>query len=239
MYLHPACLTSSISLLSAQKKGGTTSKIIKKVFWLQHYGDAYTNLLQLNRIKVKPLPYFLGSLPSCDHRHKRRKRKPRSSRTRNHRRTQGKAASHPVAVHTASHLHPRSLSPRPRPRPAVRVKHRDLDHGQDKAEHEAGWGSCGSRSHDSSHNASRSLVARRQPPCLARPCSSSAPWPSLQPGHHSDLHFGPVGCLSCFNLVIFAMVDDLHEKTRRGHDGRRRWDTSERVHAAAAVPSRK
>lgn len=28
-----------------------------------------------------------------------------------------------------------------------------------------------------------------------------------------DLDFGPAGCLACFNLVIFAMVDDLHEKT--------------------------
>ncbi|RLN27471.1 hypothetical protein C2845_PM05G17090 [Panicum miliaceum] len=28
-----------------------------------------------------------------------------------------------------------------------------------------------------------------------------------------DLDFGPAGCLACFNLVIFAMVDDLTEKT--------------------------
>jgi brefeldin A-resistance guanine nucleotide exchange factor 1 len=28
-----------------------------------------------------------------------------------------------------------------------------------------------------------------------------------------ELDFGPAGCLACFNLVIFAMVDDLHEKT--------------------------
>ncbi|XP_072148427.1 ARF guanine-nucleotide exchange factor GNL2 [Setaria viridis] len=28
-----------------------------------------------------------------------------------------------------------------------------------------------------------------------------------------DLDFGPGGCLACFNLVIFAMVDDLTEKT--------------------------
>ncbi|XP_062203528.1 ARF guanine-nucleotide exchange factor GNL2 [Phragmites australis] len=28
-----------------------------------------------------------------------------------------------------------------------------------------------------------------------------------------DLDFGPAGCLACFNLVIFSMVDDLHEKT--------------------------
>ncbi|KQK09492.1 ARF guanine-nucleotide exchange factor GNL2 [Brachypodium distachyon] len=28
-----------------------------------------------------------------------------------------------------------------------------------------------------------------------------------------DLDLGPAGCLACFNLVIFAMVDDLHEKT--------------------------
>ncbi|KAL6842095.1 hypothetical protein ACP4OV_028074 [Aristida adscensionis] len=28
-----------------------------------------------------------------------------------------------------------------------------------------------------------------------------------------ELEFGPAGCLACFNLVIFAMVDDLHEKT--------------------------
>uniref|UniRef100_A0A0D9W1V7 SEC7 domain-containing protein n=1 Tax=Leersia perrieri TaxID=77586 RepID=A0A0D9W1V7_9ORYZ len=28
-----------------------------------------------------------------------------------------------------------------------------------------------------------------------------------------ELDFGPTGSLACFNLVIFAMVDDLHEKT--------------------------
>ena len=28
-----------------------------------------------------------------------------------------------------------------------------------------------------------------------------------------DLDLGPAGCLACFNLVIFAMVDDLTEKT--------------------------
>ncbi|KAF8678571.1 hypothetical protein HU200_046187 [Digitaria exilis] len=28
-----------------------------------------------------------------------------------------------------------------------------------------------------------------------------------------DLDFGPAGCLACFNLVVFAMVDDLTEKT--------------------------
>uniref|UniRef100_J3LV97 SEC7 domain-containing protein n=1 Tax=Oryza brachyantha TaxID=4533 RepID=J3LV97_ORYBR len=28
-----------------------------------------------------------------------------------------------------------------------------------------------------------------------------------------ELEFGPTGSLACFNLVIFAMVDDLHEKT--------------------------
>ncbi|TVU50203.1 hypothetical protein EJB05_01567, partial [Eragrostis curvula] len=28
-----------------------------------------------------------------------------------------------------------------------------------------------------------------------------------------ELDFGPAGCLACFNLVIFAMIDDLHEKT--------------------------
>lgn len=27
-----------------------------------------------------------------------------------------------------------------------------------------------------------------------------------------ELDFSPLNCINCFNLVIFAMVDDLHEK---------------------------
>jgi brefeldin A-resistance guanine nucleotide exchange factor 1 len=27
-----------------------------------------------------------------------------------------------------------------------------------------------------------------------------------------ELDFSPINCINCFNLVIFAMVDDLHEK---------------------------
>jgi brefeldin A-resistance guanine nucleotide exchange factor 1 len=27
-----------------------------------------------------------------------------------------------------------------------------------------------------------------------------------------ELDFSPINCIICFNLVIFAMVDDLHDK---------------------------